>query len=88
MKIYKTIPETKAEQLESTTCDLCGDISYCQSPWASGCSIFKASIKMTDGQEWEDRGCDTEISYDVCPDCFKNKLVPWFDSYNVAKERG
>ena len=62
----------------STVCDLCGDES--EDNWAPGYSANKTEVKIIEGKSYPEGGSGTEISYDICPTCFKTKLIPWLES--------
>jgi len=78
------IPEQTVTQLESTTCDLChktikGD------DWGSGDSyrqfVKEITISLDETTYWtQEGGTTTMTEFHICPECFKNKLIPWFKS--------
>jgi len=38
------------------------------------------TVKQKEGESYPDGGSGTEYEIDLCPDCFKNRLVPWLKS--------
>jgi hypothetical protein len=62
----------------STVCDLCGDES--ETGWAPHYSAFEATVRLRDGIAYPECGNGTEIEYDLCPTCFREKLIPWLES--------
>lgn len=93
MKIFgtKTIP-AQPERTETVVvgckCDLCGadgKDGFDSSKW-KGCDIDKTALKMTtevireNGESYPEGGSKKVQWFDVCPDCWKTKVVPWFES--------
>lgn len=74
----KEIPAKTLLVHTSTVCDLCGDETT--NNWAPGTSALETKVSMKDGWNSPDGGQGTKISYDICPDCFKEKLIPWLES--------
>jgi hypothetical protein len=82
MKIYKTVErhilvETHQE-LDTLACDICGnnfDIGFSDELEVR----YKAVTSYGDG------GCSEEIEIDICPECFKEKLIPWVESFGVTE---
>jgi hypothetical protein len=62
----------------STVCDLCGDES--ETAWAPRYSAFEATVSLRDGNSYPEGGSGTKIEYDLCPTCFREKLIPWLES--------
>lgn len=44
-------------------------------------------VKHKDGESYPEGGSGTEVDIDVCPECFKTKLIPWLESQGVVIER-
>jgi hypothetical protein len=75
--------ETPIRHLAELKCDVCGVIGR-NGKWEKhSYSILETEIKMVDGVGSPDGGASTETSFDICPDCFKSKLVPWFESFGA-----
>ena len=92
-KVYKQKVVTKKQSYRvKTVCDLCGR----ESPgtgWTS--ELFeidetelkvRTCVRRKKGSNYLDGGWGTEIEVDICPDCFKGKLVPWLKSQGVEIE--
>ncbi len=62
-------------------CDLCGKQGVSDS-WDSGyyelneCEI-EVKVRQKDGYSSPDGGAGESYIVDMCPQCFKEKLVPW-----------
>jgi len=96
MKVYETKivppkPQTTEKVLARTKCDLCGKESKGWNAWSG--STFEVdeteitiNIKQKEGMSFPEGGSGTEMEIDICPDCFKNKLVPWLISQGANIE--
>jgi len=86
MKIYeeRIIPAHKEEVCIKRKCDLCG-IESKWSEWGAGCyevaeSNVTVEVTCKTGESYPEGGSGTEFEVDICPKCFKEKLVPWLRS--------
>jgi hypothetical protein len=82
---------TERDELVEVSCDLCGLIAT-DSDWDSSTYAVKETevevrIRQKDGKSYPDGGWGTEYTADICPDCFKNKLIPWLESQGCKAER-
>lgn len=83
MKIYKTInvPATQRTTLARITCDLCAKTS--NADWDEDTyEVLETEVRCKTGNEYPEGGSGTEVTIDICPACFTEKLVPW------VKEQG
>ena len=90
MKLYKTVdvPVTTREVLTKRKCDLCG-LESKYSDWKSGkYEVAETEIKITmtqkEGSNYPEGGSGTEYEIDLCPKCFKERLIPWLKSEGVV----
>jgi len=89
MKIYEKVQIT-TPRLVKRLCDLCGvESKYCD--WAIGNyevneTEIKVSIKQKEGEKYPEAGCGTEYEIDLCPRCFKERLIPWLKSEGATVE--
>lgn len=86
MKIFKTVdvPATTRRVCVKRKCDLCG-VESTHEDWNKGLyEINETEIKITitqrDGIAYPEGGSGTEYEIDLCPACFKGRLVPWLKS--------
>lgn len=86
MRIYREvkIPASSYKLLDHRICDICGQKSR-GDEWSSGKynineTDINITIKQKEGSDCPDGGSGTEYDIDLCPDCFKNKLIPWLKS--------
>jgi hypothetical protein len=92
MKIYekRTHPSHEYDALVERSCDLCGKKAKTDNWDASRYDIneteISVKIKQKEGSNYPEGGNGTEYEIDLCPDCFKDKLVPWLRSQGAAVE--
>lgn len=79
-----TIPEQKSERIIARICDLCGFKTPCESwydkSWDFDDTTIKITIERNTGSRYPEGGYSTNTEIDLCPECFKNKLIPWLKS--------
>lgn len=72
--------------LTEVSCDLCGKVGKNGTWESSYYEKNEVEIEMTvrsrEGVQYPDLGYGTDIVVDICPDCFKNTLIPFL------KEKG
>jgi hypothetical protein len=78
--VTKTQPVT-SRYLVKRSCDLCGRAAK-NEDWGAGSyevneTEIEISIKQREGSSYPESGSGTEYEIDLCPDCFKGRLVPW-----------
>ena len=78
-RITETIPVSyNHERIIGVKCDLCGK-EFRGNRWGStSFEILETAVHMKEGEQYPECGNSTEIRFDVCPECFKSKLIPWF----------
>ena len=90
MRKYETKTITREEErIVETACDLCGVVAK-YGKWESSCYVvaeseIEVTIKSRDGVSYPDCGYGTKYNVDMCPKCFKEKLVPWLQSQGVDR---
>ena len=90
MKIIKEV-ETTAKIIEFIQCDICGKKANSHD-WSAGTynideTEFKILIRQRDGTNYPECAWGTEYEADICPDCFKDKLIPWLDGQGCKAKR-
>jgi len=86
MKVYKTVPvpARTREVIMSKVCDICKKIYSVndKDSWTDeNYDILNTEIYMEEGRDYYHEGGNKEITeVDICPDCFKNHLIPWLES--------
>lgn len=87
MKTYEEVKVTeKVKRHIFTTCDLCGGTT--KGNWGGGFEVHEVEVRIKEGDTYPEFGSGTEIEYDICPTCFKDKLIPWLESQGAeTRER-
>jgi hypothetical protein len=66
-------------------CDLCGK----ETPgleWERGYyEVAETQVNIRTGNGYPDGGSGVESTVDICPNCFREKLIPWVESHGVSK---
>lgn len=82
MKVTKQveIPAEVRTQLDHIKCDLCDATTTRHDNWSgtSSYDINEVTVALKSGTGFPDGGGTESIVIDICPNCFKEKLVPWF----------
>jgi hypothetical protein len=60
----------------SITCDICKRTDKGDNWTNREYNIAETEIRLEEGNSYPEGGAKTVTTFDVCPDCFKNKLVP------------
>lgn len=91
-RIYKEIEETrKYNTLVKKTCDLCG-FEAKDTHWGADSyyDINETEVKVTcrhaAGVNYPEGGYTTNYEIDICPKCFIDKLIPWFEDQGAQIE--
>ncbi len=86
-KVYedKVIPARTEKRVRTRKCDLCGVEAQSESWEAESCynineTEIRIEIRQKEGSNYPDSGMGTTYEIDLCPVCFKEKLVPWLRS--------
>jgi hypothetical protein len=91
MKHMKTvlILEHEEKVFEKLTCDICGADSNGDENWAAK-EFEQASttIQLDERVSYPDGGHSKDITFHLCPECFKSKLVPWLDTQGAKPSIG
>ena len=74
---------------ESMTCDLCGLETKRERNWGTDDdwdnTLDNTRVKYETGQSDRDGGGYSKTkSFDICPKCFEEKLIPWFESQGAT----
>ena len=82
MRKYETVVESqKRTKLVETTCDICGTVAKRGNWETSTYEVNEVEVSVAarykEGQSYPDGGWGTELVVDICPTCFKDKLIPF-----------
>lgn len=77
-------PAVPDERVVKVVCDLCkveGNHGSWQNSWYEiNDTTIKMEITQKEGNNYPEGGNSTEVVIDLCPKCFKNRLIPWLQS--------
>ncbi len=86
-KVYadKIVPEYVNRYLKARKCDLCGVESDSECWEAESCyhvneTEIRVEVRQKEGSNYPEGGSGTAYEVDLCPKCFKERLVPWLKS--------
>ena len=80
MKRYKEI-QTISSRVVETKCDICGKIAPWPDGWEKGPhDVAEVTLELREGRSYPDGGSGKKYFVDMCPECFKTKLIPWLSS--------
>lgn len=83
-KVVPAVAETTKKYVAGVKCELCprkgqgeefdgggdySDVSY---------EMLEVNVHLEEGSNYPEGGSASTTVLDICPDCFKSKLVPWF----------
>jgi len=86
MRKYITKQATVEERLvlDEVACDLCGKVGkdgdWETSAWGVAESEIEIEVRYKDGSSYPEGGSGQKYNVDICPDCFREKLIPWLES--------
>jgi len=77
-----TVPTHKELKLKFYICELCKITTrdYQQWPPASNYEINETEVSLSTGYSYPGDFSRRSTVLDICPKCFKEKLIPWFRS--------
>ena len=91
MKKYenKVRPAETYKALIEKSCDICGKKSERSDSWINeGFDKEQTEVSFTSGSYYPEGQYGNTIEFDICPECFFNKLKPFIESFGgVAEER-
>jgi hypothetical protein len=95
VKHYETrlVPARNDEYCIKQTCDLCGAEALSPDNWSDHSTWdnlneteIDVTVRQKNGSSYPEGGSGTKFEVDVCPKCFKEKLVPWLRSQGAQVE--
>ena len=89
--IEREVPARKDKSYDKTTCDLCGKETkrgnWAESWYEINETEISIAVRQKDGSSYPDGGMGTKYEVDMCPECFKNKLIPWLEAQGCSTKR-
>jgi hypothetical protein len=80
MRIYgeRTVPARVERFVKCATCDICHEeIPRVKDTYETS----EVEVRLKEGRDYPEGGSGEETEIDVCPDCFKTKLIPFIESF-------
>jgi hypothetical protein len=75
----------KREVCVRVMCDVCG-LESKTGEWERGCyEVSETEVRVKTGSSYPEDGYGVEQTIDICPQCFRDKLIPWVESHGVSK---
>ena len=72
--------EIERDELVEVNCDLCHNITK-TGDWAQGAyDVADVAVELEEGKHYPDCRSTEVTTFDICPKCFKEKLIPWLKS--------
>jgi hypothetical protein len=85
MKIVESyiIPEHKSNKIKEIICDICKNYSNGDTwPIIDDNNILETTVEIKEGVSFGTEGGNiTKINFDICPKCFKEKLIPFIKAF-------
>jgi len=90
-RTYKEVVKTTTrKELDTLSCDLCGIVAigaeWERGVWSVGGTTVMVEVSQEEGESYPDGGSGTGYEIDLCPACFKDRLVPWLRSEGAVVE--
>ena len=85
MRRFKTMPVTREERYDhELICDICGHtVKSIENNWAGGLyEDCRTEVTFQEGHSYPEAITGKKLEFDICPTCFKDKLIPWIQSQN------
>jgi len=85
-KTYKTVTQTKTTAvIDSTACDICGKTKRGNNNWTGGTwNIERVTVQIEEGEVFPEIGTTETLEYDICPECFRTRLVAFLASLGAT----
>lgn len=78
------IPAITKKEVSHISCDICGEVGrgrdFKGSDFGDGYELQETSVIYKEGNMFPEGGSGSQIQFDICPDCFTDKLIPWLKS--------
>ena len=91
--IKPAVPETTQQVFSEGSCDICGKVSTeydsfnsCFN-WSEESYYHKKMVQifLENRYNYIDSGSSQKEFFEICPDCFENKVVPFLESLGAKK---
>ena len=87
--------QTVREIVAEMKCDLCGKPTpkdprregVFLDSWALGYDYAETTVECRTGESYPEGSFTETLVFDICPDCFKDKLIPWLASQGAQPRK-
>lgn len=81
MKHYVDVPRNYIDKVvDSISCDICGEV-HPHDHWKKDAfEVLETEVSITTGVQYPEGGDRHIVSFDICPKCFNEKLIPFLES--------
>jgi hypothetical protein len=84
------VPEKTVEKHIKTTCDICNKEAtnggWETSSYEINETEVRVEVRQKDGNSYPGSGWGEQFCADICPECFKGKLIPWLKEQGCKAE--
>ena len=77
-----TYPAKTHTVLDYVTCELCSTTAKDSDNWKgkSSYDVDGVEVRFKTGESYPEGSNVEHVVLDICPECFKSKLIPWFEA--------
>lgn len=76
--------ESERRVLAGVTCDICGRKATSDDWSEESYGVDEIRIERRHGQQFPEGDFTVLSSFDLCPDCWENKLLPWMQEQGAT----
>lgn len=88
-EVVPAVPEHTRQIVDGMACDICGrDAPRKTGTWSPGpYEVANTTVEIEEGRSYPESVSLAKIEFDICPDCFRAKLVPFLESLGAKGRR-
>ena len=79
------VHESEREVVDATVCDICGRKTGRNGWTKDHYDVAETRVESQVGVSYPEDSWGEIWEIDVCPECFRDKLIPWVESFGHAK---
>jgi len=86
MRVYGT-RSIEERTLDSVTCDVCGSQVSGNHGWGqTQHDLVYSTVALYESEMFPEHHITTVTSYDLCPGCFRSRLMPWLEGLGAKPQ--
>lgn len=74
------VPAKTSEVFDHIKCELCGAVSYKEDWEPDQYQVEEPEVLLREGYHYPEDYSVKRTILDICPKCFREKLIPWFET--------